>query len=402
MAGEESVGSGSSPALVTTETELIAAASPDSINKRTGDSRRTADHGPKQRIQFTQIEGQVRTRSFAVNTLLLLAVFYTLYFGRALFLPIVLAILLSFVFAPTVRAFKRIRIPETAGAALVVAGLLSVVGLGVYNLSAPASEWIEKAPSVMRQLEGKIRVLKKPVEDVSEATKRVEEMTSVGQDNVRTVQVQEKTLASLIISEAGEFLFGAISTVILLLFLLASGNLFLQKVVRTLPRLEDKKRAVEVAREMESEISTYLFTITLINTALGASTAVAMYLLGMPNPLLWGVMVALLNFIPYVGDIVSVSVLTVVGLLTFDNIWHALSIPAVYYVLTATEGQLITPLILGRRFTLNPVVIFISLMFWGWLWGIPGALLAVPFLVTLKIFCDHIEPLSKFGEFLGR
>lgn len=402
MANDESALSDSSSARAPTVVDAPIAVPADIDNKRTGESRRSADQAPRQRIQFAQIEGLVRTRSLPLNILLLLAIFYTLYFGRALFLPIVLAVLLSFVFAPTVRAFKRIHIPEAAGAALVVAGLLSVFGLGIYNLSGPASEWLQKAPGVMGQIEGKIRVLKKPVEDVSEATKRVEEMTSVGQKNVRTVQVQQKPLASLILSETGEFLFGALSTFILLLFLLASGNLFLQKIVRTLPRLEDKKRAVEVAREMESEISTYLFTITLINAGLGATTALAMYFLGMPNPLLWGVMVALLNFVPYVGDIVSISVLAVVGLLTFDNIGHALAIPAVYYVLTATEGQLITPMILGRRFTLNPVVIFISLMFWGWLWGIPGALLAVPFLVTLKIFCDHIEPLSKFGEFLGR
>lgn len=372
------------------------------LDQRTGDSRRLEDKFPKQRIQFTKIEGQVRTRSLAINMLLLLALFYTLYFARALFLPIVLAILLSFVFAPTVRLLRRAHIPEAAGAGLIVAGLLSVVGFGIYNLAGPAGEWLEKAPTVMQQIERKIRVIKKPVEEVSEATKRVEEMASVGQANVRTVQVQQKPLASLILSETGEFLFGAVSTFVLLLFLLASGNRFLQKIVRTLPRLEDKKRAVEVAREMETEISTYLFTIALINTGLGTATAIAMHFLGMPNPLLWGVMVALLNFIPYVGDMISVTVLAIVALLTFDNAGYALLVPIVYYVLTATEGQLITPMILGRRFTLNPVVILVSLMFWGWLWGIPGALLAVPFLVTMKIFCDHVEPLSKFGEFLGR
>ena len=402
MHGNERAASESAaPSLVELEPSPVESA-PVSGDKRTGDSRRSEDKFPKQRIQFTKIEGQVRTRSFAVNMLLLLAVFYTLYFARALFLPIVLAILLSFVFAPTMRFLRRLHIPEVAGAGLIVAALLGTVGIGIYTLADPASEWLEKAPTLMRQIEAKIRVLKKPVEEVSEATKRVEEITSVGQDNVRTVQVQQKPLASLILSETSEFLFGAISTFILLLFLLASGNLFLQKIVRTLPRLEDKKRAVEVAREMESEISTYLFTIALINTGLGAATAGAMYLLGMPNPLLWGVMVALLNFVPYVGDLVSITVLAVVALMTFDNLGHAVLVPVVYYVLTATEGQLITPMILGRRFTLNPVVIFISLMFWGWLWGIPGALLAVPFLVTMKIFCDHVEPLSKFGEFLGR
>lgn len=372
------------------------------IEQRRAQSRRLEDKQGRTRIQFAKIDGLVRTRSFGLNVLLLIVVMYTLYIGRAFFLPIVLAILLSFVFAPTMRWLRRIHVPDAIGAGLIVATLLGVVGVGIYNLADPAQEWLAKAPDIMRQLEGKIRVIKKPVEEVSEATKRVEEMANVGQSNVRTVQVQQEPLATTILSETGEFLFGAISTFILLLFLLASGNLFLQKIVRVLPRLDDKKRAVEVAREMEREISTYLFTIALINTGLGAVTAVAMYLLGMPNPILWGVMVALLNFIPYVGDIVSIIVLAVVALLTFDNLGHALLVPFVYYVITALEGQLITPMILGRRFTLNPVVIFISLMFWGWIWGIPGALLAVPFLVSFKILCDHVEPLSKFGEFLGR
>lgn len=372
------------------------------IEQRRAQARRLEDKQGRARIQFAKIDGLVRTRSFGVNALLFLAVMYTLYIGRAFFLPVVLAILLSFVFAPTVRWLRRFHIPEPIGAGLIVASLLGVVGVGIYNLADPAQEWLAKAPDVMREVERKIRVLKKPVEEVSEATKRVEEIATVGQSNVRIVQVQQKPLATTILSETGEFLFGAVSTFILLLFLLASGNLFLQKVVRVLPRLEDKKRAVEVARDMEREISTYLFTIALINTGLGAMTAIAMYLLGMPNPILWGVMVALLNFIPYVGDIVSITVLTIVALLTFDNLAHALLVPIVYYVITAVEGQLITPTILGRRFTLNPVFIFVSLMFWGWIWGIPGALLAVPFLVTIKILCDHVEPLSKFAEFLSR
>lgn len=371
-------------------------------DQRRAQARRLEDKQGRARIQFAKIDGLVRTRSFGLNALLFIAVMYTLYIGRAFFLPIVLAILLSFVFAPTMRWLRRFHIPDAIGAGLIVASLLGVVGVGIYNLADPAEEWLAKAPDVMREVERKIRVLKKPVEEVSEATKRVEEMATVGQSNVRTVQVQSKPLATTILSETGEFLFGAISTFILLLFLLASGNLFLQKVVRVLPRLEDKKRAVEVAREMEREISTYLFTIALINAALGTVTAIAMYWLGMPNPILWGVMVALLNFIPYVGDIVSITVLTVVALLTFDNLGHALLVPFVYYVITAIEGQLITPMILGRRFTLNPVFIFVSLMFWGWIWGIPGALLAVPFLVSFKILCDHVEPLSKFAEFLSR
>jgi predicted PurR-regulated permease PerM len=145
----------------------------------------------------------------------------------------------------------------------------------------------------------------------------------------------------------------------------------------------------------------YLFTITCINFALGLATALLMHLLGMPNPLLWGVMVALFNFIPYVGAAVSGIVLTVVAFVTFTDLHDILLVPLLYFSLETIEGQFITPYLTGKSLTLNPVMVFVSMLLWAWLWGVVGALMAVPILMTLKICCDHIESLRGLGEFVS-
>jgi len=348
----------------------------------------------------------VDVRTLALTGIFVLLFFFTLYFARSLFLPIVLAILLNFLLAPVVRVFKRMWIPEGIGAALVILGLLGAVTLGVYRLSGPAAGWIERAPEGLERVESRVRQLRQPVEEMREAAEEVEREVEriAGGDGRRPqeVSVRGRTLAAILLSRTGSLLGGAVMMTVLLYFMLASGDLFLRKLVRVLPRLEDKKRAVEIARQTENHISTYLFTVTLINVALGVVVGVAMRLAGMPNPILWGVTAGLLNFVPYLGAVVTVCVLALVSLITFESLGRALVAPLVYVAINAVEGYLLTPMLLGRRLTLNPVVIFLGLIVWGWMWGIAGALLAVPILATFKIFCDHIEPLAPIGEFLGR
>jgi predicted PurR-regulated permease PerM len=348
------------------------------------------------------MQGPFGIRSLALTGLLLLASFYTLYFGRAFFLPIVLALMLDFLLSPVVRALKKLRLPEALGAALVVFGLLGSVAWGVYELAGPAYEWAQKAPQTMRRLEGKLRDFKKPVQTMSKATEQVERITQVGGGKAPpTVAVRTESLGERMFSQATELVAGGMVMIILLFFLLASGDLFLRKLIRVLPSLSDKKRAVEIARQIETEISAYLVTVTIINVALGAAVWGVTTLLGVPNPLLWGVLAMVTNYIPYLGAIIMIVVLAMVGFLTFPDTTQALMVPLSFVGLNILESYLVTPMVLGRRLTLNPVVIFLALTFWGWLWGITGGLLAVPIMVVFKIFCDHAEPLRPIGEFLG-
>jgi predicted PurR-regulated permease PerM len=188
---------------------------------------------------------------------------------------------------------------------------------------------------------------------------------------------------------------------ILLYFLLASGDLFLLKLVKILPTMENKKVAVEIYRQIEKDVSTYLTVVTLIYIGFGCVIGTAMYFLGMPNPWLWGVMAAVLAYIPYLGALVGLSTMTVVAILTFDDVFRILLVPTVYFTVDTIQANLIFPMALGRRLALNPVVIFIWLIFCGWIWGITGALLAVPLLAIIKIISDQVEQLAPIGEFLG-
>jgi len=342
----------------------------------------------------------------ALTGIFILFLLYTLYLARSFLLPLVLATVLNFLLSPVVRGLARLRVPQPLGAGLVILALLGIVALGIERLSDPAAEWIQKAPRGVEQIEQRVRGLRRPVEQVQEAAQAVEEeverLSGDGRTPAQEVKVQGVTWTGAIFNRTQAFLGTAVVVLILLYFLLASGDFFLRKLVRVLPRLEDKRRAVEIARQTELHISTYLSTVTLINAGLGLVVALAMWAVGMPNPALWGVVAGLLNYVPYLGSIGTLAVIAIASILTFEDLGRALVPPILYFAINFTEGYFITPMIMGRRLTLNPVVVFVGLVFWGWMWGIPGALLAVPLMAMLKILCDNIEPLSPIGEFLGR
>jgi predicted PurR-regulated permease PerM len=231
-------------------------------------------------------------------------------------------------------------------------------------------------------------------------------MARVAATGSTTPRVQEVTLAGptlmdRFVETSAAFLAGALETLVLLYFLLASGDLFLQKLTKMLPEFKDKKKAVAIARETETSISMYLSTVALINVLEGGVVTLVMWALGMPNPVLWGVLVLFLEFVPYLGALVMVGVLTLAALSTFDNVPHIIAVPASYLAINLIQAYVVTPLLLGRRLTLNPVAILIGLILWWEVWGVAGAFIAVPLLATLKILCDHIETLAPVGEFLG-
>jgi predicted PurR-regulated permease PerM len=348
------------------------------------------------------LRDHIEIRPLAITGLFVLALFYTLYFARAFFLPIVLAVLLDFLLSPLIRTLKRARIPEPFGAALVIVALLGTTGVAVYGLAGPAREWGSKLPASMREAENRLQKLRRPVEQMSKTAEQVEQATRMDDSKTTEVVVKGPSLSERLFGTTQTILTTAVEVIILLYFLLAAGDLFLQKLIKVLPQLRDKKKAVAIARETEASISTYLVTVTLVNLGLGLAVAAVMYVLEMPNPILWGALAAFAEFIPYLGATAMVAVLTLAGLVTFEQVGHALLVPAGYLAVNLLQSQLIAPLILGRRLTLNPVAIFIGLVFWWWIWGVPGAFIAVPLIATFKIFCDHIEALAPIGEFLGR
>lgn len=342
-------------------------------------------------------------RSFALTGLFVLAVFYTMYFMRAMLLPLVLALLLSYLLAPVVRALGRIRIGPAMGSALVLLSVVGVLVYGVSFLSEPAAGWLEKAPYSLHQLQEKLLPLKKPIEQVAQATGELDKLTApeASQEKPQTVVVKRSAFAEKFFTQGPEFIASTVVMFILLYFLLAYDGVFLDKIIRVTPKLGDKKRAVSIMREIESQISRYLLTITLINIGLGISVGLTVYFLGLRNPIMWGAMVAVLNFIPYLGALTGIICMTLGAVLSYDSLGYAMIFPASYLLIAIIEGNFITPWVLGRSLTLNPVLILIALAFWGWMWGISGMILAVPILATFKIFCEHIEPMKPVSEFMS-
>jgi len=349
----------------------------------------------------TPVDVVASAPSIALKGLFLLALFYTFYFARSVLLPVVLAMLLALILYPAVRALKRISIPEPLGAGLIVIAALALFSFGVYRLFEPASEWMEKTPQIVSQVERKLSTLRKSVAEVSKAAERVERLTTVSPKPAAAPPANQAGLLNRILATTQTIAIAAASTTVLLYFLLASGDMFLRKLVRVLDTFEDKKRAVGVARAIQSDMARYLFTITCINGGLGVVVGIALYFLGMPNPVLWGTMVALFNYVPYIGAGTNLCILTVVAFLTFDDLSRVATVSGVYLLLEIIEGQLVTPILTGKSLTLNPVVIFLAMLLWTWIWGVIGALIAVPLLMTLKIFCDHVESLEPLGEFLS-
>ena len=342
-------------------------------------------------------------RSVGITILAVLALLYTLYFARDFLLPITLAVLLDFLFSPVVRALGRFRINPPLGAAIVVVGLIGTIALGVYNLADPVQRWAAEAPRTLGAAQQRVRRVLRPVEEVSKRAEQVASATAPGAGGARApeVVVRGPSVVSRVFGTTQRLLTSTLEVLVLLYFLLAAGDLFLQKLIKVLPNLRDKKTAVQIAREIEASISTYLLSALLMNVGEGIVVAGAMYLLGMPNPILWGALVAVLEFIPYLGALTMVVILTIAALTSFDSVGQALLAPAAFLAINLVQANFVYPMLMSRKLTLNPVAVFVGLAFWWWLWGVPGAFLAVPIVATFKIFCDHIAALASVGEFLG-
>ena len=347
---------------------------------------------------------QPAARSAALTTLAVLGVLYTLYFARPFLVPIAFALLLNLLLSPLLRWLARIGLKPPLGAALIVMSLLgATIGAG-YALAGPAQRWAAAAPAALSKAESKLRALIGPVSQVSRTAEQVERAAGAigGTTDTESVIVRtDESLASKVVDNAERLLVGFLEVLILLFFLLAGGDLFLQKLIKVLPQLGSRLKAVEVARATEAAVSAYLSTAFLLFLGEGIVVGLILWALDMPNPVLWGLMIVVLEFVPYLGAAVLVAVLTIAGLTVFDSIGRGLLIPASFLVVNLIQANILWPLLLGHRLTLNPVAIFVGLTFFYWIWGVPGAFLAVPLLATFKILCDHVASLAAVGEFLG-
>jgi predicted PurR-regulated permease PerM len=340
--------------------------------------------------------------SAALIILATLATICALYFGRDFFVPIALSLLFTGLLRPLVRWLEALRIPTAAGATAVLLLLIGVVALGANALADPVRGWIAKAPQTLNDAEARLKRIRRPLQQITSAAERVEGGGQGESQKPAPAPTQPgRGIAARLFGTTTSLVGGIVEVLLLTFLLLASGDLFLQKLVKVLPLRGDKVTAVRIAGEVEAAVSRYMGATVLINLGQGVVVALAMWQLHMPSPVLWGVLTFFLEFIPYLGAAFMLIALTVAGLGAFDSVGHALLAPGAYLLITTLQNNLVSPVAYGWRLRLNPVAVLVGVLFWWLLWGVPGAFLSVPIIAAVKIMGDHIEGLETVGEFLG-
>ncbi|WP_414648229.1 AI-2E family transporter [Dyella sp.] len=360
----------------------------------------------KQVKQATQgvhrMRRHLRAIRMMLNALLILALLYTATIVRELLIPLVLAAFIGLALNPIVAAGARHRIPRWLGACVLMISLIAGIGSGVGMLTQPAVGWFHNAPSVIRSFGTKLEHLTRPLEAANRATQ-----TLVNNGHpVRAQPAQNQTDVAIsvwdVLSNAPKVLAAVLTVMLLVFFFLIYGDLLLRRLVEIAPNFGYKRHAVSIVRGIQTEVSRYILTTVVINVILGMTTAGMLYLLHMPDPLLWGTVATLANFIPYVGAIFTTTILLLVGLMHFEAVAQAVLPALCFAAITAVEGNLITPMILGRRMRISPIAILVWLLVWGWLWGVPGALLAVPMLTSAKLIAERVRGWEWFARMVQR
>jgi predicted PurR-regulated permease PerM len=332
--------------------------------------------------------------------LFLLAMLAACYVASEIVLPIVLAFVLSLVLQPAMRVFERIRLPRGIAAMLLILVLFGTLGGLGTALSGPAANWAQKLPTGIPKLQERLSFLSRPIAALQKFAEQAQGLTQGGELKAVPVAVQGSRLSDQLLSGTRSFASGLLETVLVLFFLLVSGDTFLRRLVEILPRFKNKRQAVDISQQIESDVSVYLFTITIMNVAVGVATGAVMAFCGVGDPILWGTVAFLLNYIPILGPMIGVVVFLLAGLLSIDLLWLAFLPAGLYLLIHLVEGETVTRMLLARRFTINPVLVILSLVFWYWMWGVPGAVLSTPMLAITKIICDRIRPLMAFGHFM--
>ncbi|GAB2177029.1 AI-2E family transporter [Dongia sp. agr-C8] len=338
-------------------------------------------------------------KTIYLGGLFALAVLVACFFAQAVIVPFVMAVVLKMMLQPLVRMLGRWKMPRAVGAVaamLVLAAVLVALG---FLLSMPAASLAEAITQGLPRLEERLRFLQGPISDLQAFLAKAQEVAGGG-NGENPVAIEKIGVFGFIFSGTRAAIEGLLTTGIILFFLMLSGDTFLRRGVEILPNFEHKRRAVEISQQVEADISVYLLTIISMNAIVGIAVGLAVWLCGVGDPMLWGALAFILNFVPIIGPITGMGLLILAGFMHFPTLGLSLLPAGLYLLIHMIEGELVTPALLARRFTMNPVAVIISIVFWYWMWGVPGAVLAVPMLAIVKIICDRIKPLMAFGHFL--
>ena len=332
--------------------------------------------------------------------LILIALAALLYFARPLLLPIFVGVFLALVLQPIVR---RLGVRRPLGAIVLMLAVGVLVAVALWKLTEPAIAWMDRIPTIATKLEIEFWELRRSIEAAEEASKQLKEIAEGEQGEIaERVVLAEQSFAQQVFGSLWSFMGQAGITVGLLFFLLAFGDETAQRVTRAFEMRGTRRRLREVTRDIERRTATFLRTITLINIGVGILTTAALWALGVPNAALWGVMAGCLNYMPYLGPAVMLVVLGAISVVTFEDPISMVAPLAAYGLITGIEGQFVTPAILGRQMTLNPIAVFLAIVVWFWIWGVAGAIIAVPLLASMKIVAEQVPGLQPLSSFLGR
>jgi predicted PurR-regulated permease PerM len=335
--------------------------------------------------------------------LTVIAVLTALYLARAVLLPLTVAVVLSLVMRPAVAALRRFGVPSIVGATLLFALMLGAGALGVMTLREPAQALLAEAPRTLDSVKDRLKSYMQPLKELQDAGAEMDELTKTpGETEPVSVRLEQPALSGEMLNTTGEYVAGITITLALWYFLLVSGDRFLEKTVTLAPTFRGKREVVVTVHEIEARIGRYLGAITLVNAGLGVAVAIGLWLIDFPNPLLWGVIAMLLNYLPFAGLAIGTALMAFTGLATFESLPHAMLAPAIYLGANSIEANVVTPLLLGRSIDLNPVVILLAALLGGWLWGVMGMFLAVPLLIIARVICESVESLNPVAVYLAR
>jgi predicted PurR-regulated permease PerM len=339
--------------------------------------------------------------SRALVVLAAAAVGALLYFAHEVFIPVALALLFALVLSSAVEGLHRHRVPRAVSAFLMLLILIVGIGAATDALLEPAQQWFANAPRTLQIVEKKVRPAERLMHRLEGLTHRAGHIGNPNAQSANAASAPATLSGSAVLTATGSTLVSVMTIVILALFLLSGGPPMLARMAASVASDLHAAHALRVIEAIRSELGRYYGTIALINLGLGLATAVGMSLLGAPNPFLWGAVAGLLNFIPYVGSATTLLLLAVVALVSFNDLAHVFAVVGGYLALATIEGQVVQPLLVGRRLDLNPILVFLAVWFGGWFWGVAGIVIAVPSLVALKVAASHSERAGAVVEFLS-